>query len=343
MYVSHLFYVYAVARHTSKQQRSMETTKWISIREASEKYDIPPEKMRVWMERQEVTYAQIGNRLLVDKDSLLRCIGRYVRQSIAEEELEERVAELLREKEEKYFLCKSLLELTPITYLLVYELAEVIRMEEKKELFLFVTLQGGDIEEFARLKNRPEKEVQEDYDYVIREIKACNGFLLNTKEKMLALKSKLHQYEMYFGELGPEQERVRAIAATIRKPSYKARARMLEMAPAEKRSQTAALVKAMPYTNASGEILPEPEDLFVTSLQDLGLEKRAHFRLTEVGIQTVGDLLRFTRLCGFPALCKFPGITPDILKRIIRKLEYLHIIDGNGRCPFYEYLRDNDS
>ncbi len=321
----------------------METTKWISIKEASEKYNISAEKMRKWMDRQEVTYAQIETRLLVDEESLLRCIGRYVRQSIAEEELDERISELLREKEEKYFLCKSLLELTPITYLLVYELAEVIRMEEKKELFLFVTLQKGDIKEFARLKNKTEKEVQEDYEYVVREIKACKGFLLNTREKILALKSKLHQYEMYFGELGPKEERIRTIAATIRRPLYKNRIEIFKNPLSYTLKITTSNGRTITPNSNSRVTLPEPKDLFATSFGDLGLERRACSALTTVGIKTVEDLLRFTRICGFPALCKFPGVNPDMLKRIIKKLEYLNIIDENGRCPFYEYLTDTDS
>lgn len=113
---------------------------WISMEEAAEKYQVPATSINKWRKNREITFSQVGGYLLLDENSLIDCIEKHIRFSLSVEELNEQMANRLREKEERFFISKSLKKLTPLIRLVIMELAGMIHNDNRKELFLFLSL-----------------------------------------------------------------------------------------------------------------------------------------------------------------------------------------------------------
>ena len=64
------------------------------------------------VKKQEITCSEIDHYLMLDEDSLLRCIERHTQLSLTEKELEKRKERLIKESEEEIFLLQSMKELT---------------------------------------------------------------------------------------------------------------------------------------------------------------------------------------------------------------------------------------
>lgn len=79
---------------------------------------------------------------MLDENSLTDCIERHIRFSLSAKELNEQMANKLKEKEETFFISKSLKKLTPLFRLVIMELAGMIHNDNRKKLFLFLSLQG---------------------------------------------------------------------------------------------------------------------------------------------------------------------------------------------------------
>lgn len=93
------------------------TKQWIGIEEAADKYQLSAKQIYKWSKGREVTFTEMDNYLLLDEESLVECIYRNIRISLAKEELDAREAELLKVNEERFFVLQMLKELiSPYPY-----------------------------------------------------------------------------------------------------------------------------------------------------------------------------------------------------------------------------------
>ena len=105
----------------------MTTKQWIGIEEAAKKYQVSSRRINTWCKKQEITCSEIDHYLMLDEDSLLRCIERHTQLSLTEKELEKRKERLIKESEEEIFLLQSMKELTPVMRQIIKELAGMIQ------------------------------------------------------------------------------------------------------------------------------------------------------------------------------------------------------------------------
>ena len=114
----------------------MTTKQWIGIEEAAKKYQVSSRRINTWCKKQEITCSEIDHYLMLDEDSLLRCIERHTQLSLTEKELEKRKERLIKESEEEIFLLQSMKELTPVMRQIIKELAGMIQITEGGCFFL---------------------------------------------------------------------------------------------------------------------------------------------------------------------------------------------------------------
>lgn len=169
---------------------------WISIEEAATKYQVPVSRVYNWCNKQEITFSEIDGYLLLDENSLIDCIERGIRLSLSQEELKKRMEEKLLESKEKLFLLRSLKELSPTISVLIKELAQLIRNDERREFFLFIALEGS-LKEYADRNHQSDREAQEAFKGLVLEIKKQAQFLRDYKEENIFLKSRLRSYELH--------------------------------------------------------------------------------------------------------------------------------------------------
>ena len=62
----------------------MTTKQWIGIEEAAKKYQVSSRRINTWCKKQEITCSEIDHYLMLDEDSLLRCIERHTQLSLTQ-------------------------------------------------------------------------------------------------------------------------------------------------------------------------------------------------------------------------------------------------------------------
>lgn len=60
----------------------MTTKQWIGIEEAAKKYQVSSRRINTWCKKQEITCSEIDHYLMLDEDSLLRCIERHTQSLV---------------------------------------------------------------------------------------------------------------------------------------------------------------------------------------------------------------------------------------------------------------------
>lgn len=113
----------------------MTTKQWIGIEEAAKKYQVSSRRINTWCKKQEITCSEIDHYLMLDEDSLLRCIERHTQLSLTEKELEKRKERLIKESEEEIFLLQSMKELAPVMRQIIKELAGMIQNDNRRRCF----------------------------------------------------------------------------------------------------------------------------------------------------------------------------------------------------------------
>lgn len=153
----------------------MTTKQWIGIEEAAEKYQVSIRRINTWCKRQEITFSEIGHYLMLDENSLLECIERNIQLNLTKEEFERRKEKLIRENEENLFILQSLEPLTPMMRLIIKELAGMIQDENRRRMFLFVTLEGS-LKKYAKESCQDFYYIQREFQILIRDIQSRIGF-----------------------------------------------------------------------------------------------------------------------------------------------------------------------
>lgn len=275
----------------------MTTKQWIGIEEAAKKYQVSSRRINTWCKKQEIICSEIDHYLMLDEDSLLRCIERHTQLSLTEKELEKRKERLIKESEEEIFLLQSMKELTPVMRQIIKELAGMIQNDNRRRMFLFIALEGS-FKEYCKQSCQNTYNMQDEYQRLIREIKNRTGFLKTYKDEMIHLKAALRLYEMYYGK---------------------------------------DCLYTMNTENQMTKEEKEAIALLNTPIEDLGFEVRASRVLCEQGIQTLRDLLELTYKYGWNRLTKIRDLGSTTQNRIMKRLQELNILDDTDEDVSYLY------
>lgn len=278
----------------------MTTEQWIGIEEAAKKYQVSIKRINTWCKRHEITHSCIDNYLIIDENSLLESIERNQQLCLMEKEFEQRKEKLIRSNEEELFILQSFKELAPLTRLIIKELAGMIKDENRRRMFLFVTLEG-DLRKYAKESCQDYYYIQRQFKLLTREIQARVGFLRTYKEDMIKLKAILRLYEKNFGKnlFNTELMQERSALAQERK-------------------------KALELLN--------------TPICNLGFNTRSENVLTQNGLNTLQDILKHTYKFGWDKLTRLPDFGPTLQIRVIARLKQLDILNKEGECFLYKYL-----
>ena len=268
----------------------MTTKQWIGIEEAAKKYQVSSRRINTWCKKQEITCSEIDHYLMLDEDSLLRCIERHTQLSLTEKELEKRKERLIKESEEEIFLLQSMKELAPVMRQIIKELAGMIQNDNRRRMFLFIALEGS-FKEYCKQSCQNTYNMQDEFQRLIREIKNRTGFLKTYKDEMIHLKAALRLYEMYYGK---------------------------------------DCLYTMNTENQMTKEEKEAIALLNTPIENLGFEVRASRVLCEQGIQTLRDLLELTYKYGWNRLTKIRDLGSTTQNRIMKRLQELNILDDTG-------------
>ena len=275
----------------------MTTKQWIGIEEAAKKYQVSSRRINTWCKKQEITCSEIDHYLMLDEDSLLRCIERNTQLSLTEKELEKRKERLIKESEEEIFLLQSMKELTPVMHQIIKELAGMIQNDNRRRMFLFIALEGS-LKEYCKQSCQNTYNMQDEFQRLIREIKNRTGFLKTYKNEMIHLKAALRLYEMYYGK---------------------------------------DCLCTMNTENGMTKEEKEAIALLNTPIGNLGFEVRASRVLCEQGIQTLQDLLELTYKYGWNRLTKIRELGSTTQSRIMKRLQELNILDDTDEDVSYLY------
>ncbi|MEQ2517486.1 MULTISPECIES: hypothetical protein [Bacteroides] len=279
----------------------MTTKQWIGIEEAAEKYQVSIRRINTWCKRQEITFSEIGHYLMLDENSLLECIERNIQLNLTKEEFERRKEKLIRENEENLFILQSLEPLTPMMRLIIKELAGMIQDENRRRMFLFVTLEGS-LKKYAKESCQDFYYIQREFQILIRDIQSRIGFLKTYKDEMTHLKATLRLYEMNFG-----------------RNLFRRNDSIQEESPAIQEKENAIHVLNTPISGFEFDARPSRV-------------------LGENGIRTLRDLLKLTYKYGWNRINKLPHLGPTSVNRVINRLQQLNILDDEKGCYLYKYL-----
>lgn len=309
MYRSHLFYIRPRTIHL-KNDSGM-TKQWIGIEEAADKYQLSAEQIYKWSKGSEVTFTEVDNYWLLDEDSLMECIYRNIRVSLAQEELDARAAELLKVNKERLFVLQMLKELTPPIRIILKMLADMIVDEGKREFFLLVAL-GGDMQKYASVHGRKYNEVKREFEKLVWEVGHNSKFLESYWKEHTLLKAKVRRYEQI-----------------LRQPMNGKGVPEINVEEVEDSS--------LPDMKKHERAL----SLLDTSVFSLGLPTRAQRMIIKGGMETLRDLLRFIRKNGVDGLCCFSQLGPVSAYNVGVRLQELNILDKEGNSYLFPYLEDD--
>lgn len=279
------------------------TQQWIGIEEAAEKYQLTVKRINSFCNRKYITCTRIGNYTLVDENSLIENIEQYKQFSLTRKELLARREKIIETDQEELFILQSMKELTPISRLIIKELAEMIRNNERRRIFLYTALHGN-LMEYAEMSCQDFFRLRREFPALVREVKAKSGFLKNYKTENTRLKAKLRLYEMKFGK--------EVLNNVIKEQTE------TELQLAEKEKKDRALLE--------------------TPLYDLELDSRAVRAMANAGMDTLHDLLKHTYKYGMIGLNKIPSFGPSTVRKVAARLREMSIIDNEMDSYLYKYL-----
>lgn len=155
-------------------------TKWIGIHKICKKYSVSPKNIYQWSSRGEITISILDDCPMVDEDTLLKYLERKKIKALYAIELKKRNEDFIRENEEQFFLIKMMIPLSPIMHVLIMELSRVISNDKRRELFLYLAL-NGDINQYSEKYNIDIETVKTTFKSVIREVRHNSNFLLKLR------------------------------------------------------------------------------------------------------------------------------------------------------------------
>lgn len=172
---------------------------WKGIEEICNKYGIPERLIYKWKSRKEITVAVFDGYPMIDEDSLIKRLEIKRREAISTDKLTSRIEKQLRNYEENIFIFETINALTPIIRLLIRELSEVITNDERKELFLYLSLQG-DMEEYASTHGISVENVENIYKSLVKEVKRNAGFLERYRTEVIFLRALRRERDLGGGQ-----------------------------------------------------------------------------------------------------------------------------------------------
>lgn len=284
---------------------------WIGIEEAADKYQLSAEQIYKWSKGSEVTFTEVDNYLLLDEESLVECLYRNIRISLAKEEFDARETELLKVNEERLFVLQMLKELTPPIRIILRMFADMIVDEEKREFFFLIAL-GGGMKRYASKHNRKYSEVKKEFIDLTLEITHNTKFLKSYWKEHILLNAKVRRYERI-----------------LRKPMSGKSVAEIDLAGMEDLS--------LPDMKKLERAL----SLLDTPIVNLGLPMRAQRMVIKGGMETLKDLLRFIRKKGVTGLGCFRELGPGTANNVRARLRELNILDKDENSYLYPYLDDD--
>lgn len=280
---------------------------WIGIEKASDKYKVAGKRICQWCQRREITSSEIGGYLMIDEDSLVSRLEMKKQEQISRTELENKMAEIVRGNEEDLFVLGSMKELTDIMKVLIMELGDLLDSDNKRTLFLYVALKGS-MEEYAAENNMTVEMTRNLYTSVMRDIKQRAGFIKSYKEERILLKAKLRMFE-----IGQHTLPKKIIPLSV---------------------QT-----EIPLLKKQEKSIPDDvKKILSTTLFDIGFDTRVRNCLTVLQIETVEDLLVYTRKHGFDKLLTLNHMGRGSYDKLMNILREKNIVNEKDECGFYGYL-----
>ena len=271
---------------------------WIGVEEVSRKYKVSEKRVLQWCEQREVGSSELGGYLMIDEDTLKQRLELKKRESISKVELETRSLEIIQNNHDRIFVLESLAKLTPIMKLLLGKMGEMISKEENKKLFLYLS-SGGKVDDYAKEKGLTVIKVQNMLDSAILEIQR------NTKA--------VEQYSQK-----------RLLQKTGMKKQYN-----LKKMPK-------AYIK--PRNIIAGEAPEKVARLLSTSVGDLELDAWTLRSLTTNRLDTLGDLLYYTKLNGFDGLLDLNRFGAGSLVKLKSLLLSMGVINDDEGSYLYDYI-----
>lgn len=302
MYRSHPLFL-SGCDHTFKQSNRGMTQQWIGIEEAAEKYQLTVKRINSLCNRKYITCTRIGNYTMVDENSLIENIEQYKQFSLTRKELLAQREKIIETDKEELFILQSMKELTPISRLVIKELAEMIHNDERRRIFLYIALHGN-LLEYAEMSCQDFFRLRREFPALVREVKTKSGFLKNYKTENTRLKAKLRLYEMKFGK--------EVLNNVIKEQTE------TDLLRAEKEKKDRALLE--------------------TSLYDLELDGRAARAMKQAGMDTLQDLLKYTYKFGIAGLNKISNFGPTTERKVTARLREMNILDNELDSYLYKYL-----
>lgn len=119
---------------------------WLTPGLLSRKYGIPESTLRSWKCLGYIVSSTIDNEVLLDEDSLNRCLNAHSVQGLQEGYLEKIIKEKKQEKEallsqfdDELFLLKTQKPYQPLFHILIQKLGQLIADDRLKEIFLTIS------------------------------------------------------------------------------------------------------------------------------------------------------------------------------------------------------------
>ena len=273
-------------------------TNWIGIEEASKLYKVADKRIYQWCQQGEIIFSEVRGDTMIEENSLKQRLELNKRECISKVELENRTKEILQNNRDRIFILESLVKLTPIMKVVLQELGEMIIKDECRELFLYLAT-GGNIENYAKENGLTVIKVQKILDTAILEIERNKKFLREYPKKRELLKRTSKKQNKLKKE---QKEYVRPQCITV-------------------------------------EGVPEKEALLLaTSIDDLGFDIRTLHCLANNQLDTLGDILYYTKLNGFDKLLELNRFGTGCLTKLKSHLVKMDIINEDGDSCLYDYI-----
>ena len=286
----------------------------IPLEQAAENYGVCVQTIRNWVNKQVITFSYIGNKLMIDEESLAQCIELRARISHCNEQLEEYAR--IKEKEVAYaiqgiedflFLIRSIKKVSPLFRFIVTEISLLIDDGFKREIFLEAML-SKNLSEVATNYNLSVKKVQSIYNETLDSLLAKSGFLINYHKMMLEKNREIRRLNLLNRNMKETLDRV------------------LEQDP------NLFCIKPLEY------IPNEYVDILSRELRDMNLDIRIFNCLHILELRTVEDLLRYVKQNGFERLKSVRNFGDKSLAELKRVLIDNQIINANGDSFLFGFI-----
>lgn len=289
----------------------------ITLHNAAEKFDMSYTDLYNLGKNGQIALSRIGSVLMTEENSI-KCYltlksslakqQRYTEQILSEKR--EEIDNTIALYDDYLFSMRTLVKHTRLFEILIHELANVIKDDVYRRIFIDVSL-GQSIYNVARKLSFSYDKVCSIYSHTLNIIERRCNIVPEYRKTIANLKLELRQKDIIINTLKEE------------------------------------ITQLDKYNDIADRINPKKEipkrviyTLSLSIKNDLGLDIRTINVLSGLDINTIEDLFRYLckRGCIFDALLEIPKLGKVSYNNLKRVLTVRNIIDHYGNSDLYEYL-----